>query len=323
MKRQRGVALITAVLIVALASIAAAAMLSSANLAIHRASTLSDTERAWWYADGIEAWVKSILQLDAEQGKKDLDYLGEAWAKPVDYLPVDEGALRGGIVDLQGRFNLNSLVLGGDPRGPRGPDGQPVLKFKPLFQRLLQNIEALRDVPTDGLAEAIHDWIDEGDDPLGFSGAEDSEYSSLQPPYRAANRLMTSVSELLAIKGVNKQIYLALRDHVCVLPRANTKINVNTATPPLLLALSPTASPALTEFLESRVDQPATDVGNFWRDVAQGAGPLPDYLDVKTEYFRLHGQAFIGSSHLALYSVVHRPGANGLPAVISRSQDVD
>ena len=71
MRRQSGVALITAVLIVALASIAAAAMLSSANLAVHRASTLSDTERAWWYADGIEQWVKSILSLDLQNSKID------------------------------------------------------------------------------------------------------------------------------------------------------------------------------------------------------------------------------------------------------------
>jgi general secretion pathway protein K len=312
------VALITAVLVVALASIAAAAMLSSANLAIHRATTLSDTERAWWYADGIETWVKSILTLDL-QNSKNVDSLGEPWAKPVDYLPVDEGALRGGIIDLQGRFNLNNLSVGNnDPNNPQ------FVKYKRIFVRMLANIEALQGVPTDGIAEAIHDWTDGDDVPMGFGGAEDSEYSTMEPlPYRAPNRLMSSVSELLAVKGVTKQIYLAIRDNVCVLPRTNTKINVNTATPALLMALGDQPGTGLAQFLESRVDKPAEDVNRFWSDNFPGQPPV-DYLSVNTEYFLLHGEAFIGSSHLALYSVIYRPHQPGsVPAIISRSQDID
>lgn len=315
--RQRGVALITAVLVVALASIAAAAMLSSANLAIHRASTLSDTERAWWYADGIEAWVKSILRLD--QQNSTIDYLGEAWARQVDYIPVDEGSLRGGITDLQGRFNLNNLGAGGtnlqDPA---------YLKYKQQFERLLQNLEALRGVSTDGLAESIHDWIDADIEPAGFGGAEDSEYSSLPMPYRTPNRAMTSISELLAVRGVNKAIYLALRDYVCALPEMNTKINVNTAPAAVLQSLSAQASPALAQFIDTRKDKPAENPAAFWSAAYGGGKPLdaPD-VDVQSQYFLLHGEAFIGSSHLALYSVIYRPNQNGLPAVISRSQDLE
>ncbi len=317
MRRQSGVALITAVLIVALASIAAAAMLSSANLAIHRASTLADTERAWWYADGIEAWVKSILVLDQQTGKSNVDYLGEPWAKPVDYLPVDEGALKGRIIDLQGRFNLNNLSVGANINDPT------FIKAKALFENLIRNIEALRGVPTDGLAEAIHDWTDGDIMPMGYGGAEDSEYSSLPVPYRTANRLMTSVTELLAIKGVNKQIYLALRNHVCTLPKRDAKINVNTASPELLMALGE-AGPALMQFIEARAEKPADDAQAFWAANYPGQGPKPPNIDVSTEFFLLQGEAFIGSSHLALYSVVHRPSQqNGLPAVISRSQDAD
>jgi general secretion pathway protein K len=314
-KRQSGVALITAILVVALASIAAAAMLASANLAIHRASTLSDTERAWWYADGIEAWVKAILDLDRQNNK--IDHLGEPWAKPVDYLPVDEGSLRGGIADLQGRFNLNNLSL-----------NEPGYnKYKRQFERLLQNIEGAQQMPVEGLADAIHDWTDAGIVPVGYGGAEDGEYSSLQPPYRAANRQMTSVSELLAVRGMTKQLYLALRPHVCALPvksNAGTAINVNTATLPVLLSLSDTPPSSLGQFVETRAQQPAEDPLKFWSDnfPGQERSAAPD-ITTSTEYFLLQGEAFIGSSHLALYSVVHRPKENGLPAVISRSQDFD
>jgi general secretion pathway protein K len=282
---------------------------------------MADTERAWWYADGIETWVKSILMIDAQNSK--IDSLGEGWAKPVDYLPVAEGGLRGGIIDLQGRFNLNNLSVGANGQDPR------FIVYKAQFERLVQNIDALKNVPVEGLAEAIHDWTDADDQPMGFGGAEDSEYTTLVPPYRAANRPMTSVSELLAIKGVTKQIYLGLRDYVCALPVAAgpTAINVNTAPAPVLLSLAPQASSSLAQFLESRVDKPTDNARNWWADMFPGAGVPGQNAPAVTEsseYFLLHGEAFIGSSHLALYSVIYRPKQNGsLPAVISRSQDID
>jgi len=323
LRAQRGVALITAVLVSALAAIVAAAMLSSTNLSIHRAATLSDTERAWWYADGIETWVKSLLMLDRDNSK--IDYLGEEWAKGERVLPVDEGTLRGGITDLQGRFNLNNLGAGSNEQDPS------FQKYKAQFQRLVQSIDALKQLPTDGIAEAIHDWVDsgDGDQPMGFGGAEDSEYTTLQPPYRTANRPMTSVSELLAIKGVTKEIYLGLRDYVCVLPEQNTKININTASLPVLMSLSASSNSSLAQFAQDRIDKPIDDGGEtgFWNDhfpAAQATDIGPSGITTHTEYFLLHGEAFIGSSHLALYSVVHRPKQNGaLPAVISRSQDLD
>src|SRR3546814_13490993 len=91
-----------------LAAIAAAAILSSANLAIHRTQNLQESELAWWYVDGVESWVKTILLRDAEINK--YDSLGDIWAMPVDFLPVDEGGLRGGVTDLQGRYNLNNQI---------------------------------------------------------------------------------------------------------------------------------------------------------------------------------------------------------------------
>src|SRR5581483_10040063 len=322
MLKQRGVALITAVLVIALAAIVAAAMLSSTNLSIHRASTLSDTERAWWYADGIETWVKSLLMLDQQNSK--IDYLGEEWAKGERVLPVDEGNLQGGVTDLQGRFNLNNLGLGANEQDP------VFLKYKAQFQRLVQSIDAVKQAPTDGLAEAIHDWIDQDDQPMGFGGAEDSEYTTLTPPYRAANHIMTSVTELLAIKGVTKEIYLGLRDYVCVLPEQGTKININTAPLPVLMSLSASGNSSLAQFAQDRIEKPIEDGGEtaFWNDHFAAANPASDVgptgITTHTEYFLLHGEAFIGSSHLALYSVVHRPPKqNGaLPAVISRSQDI-
>jgi general secretion pathway protein K len=310
--RQRGVALITAVLVVALASIASAAMLVSSNLAIHRTTTLIDTERAWWYASGVEAWVAAGLQLDAQNSKT--DNLGEIWARPVDYIPVDEGGLRGNVTDLQGRFNLNNLAK--QPSQPGQKD-----KYLEQFNRLLQNIPAAQQLPIEGLGEAIRDWIDEDSNPAGFGGAEDGEYSSLTPPYRAANRLMVSPSELLAVRGVTRDLYLALRDYVSALPTM-TPVNVNTAAEPVLRSLSEQPSQGLAQFLESRKDHPADDVQQLFDQGVFGTDVDKSSIAVSTEYFLLRSESLIGSSRVALYSVIHRP-AKGDAVILGRSQDIE
>ena len=313
MKIQRGVALITALLVVALATIAATAMLVSSNLAVHRSATLSDTERAWWYVDGAEAWVRAILFADYQKSLA-IDDLGEPWAHQLDYLPVDEGGMRGSIIDLQGRFNLNNLGLA---------DLQKFPNYKAQFELLLQNIDGLQTQNTTGLAEAIRDWIDTDTQPQVFSGAEDDAYDGLPLPYRAANQPMTSISELLAVKGVTKEIYLALRNYICALPRL-TPINVNTAPLPVLLSLSAQPSPTLAQFVETRDKKPADNEQTFTSQYFPGQGALPVPIAVKSQYFEMRAEAVIGSSHVALYSVMDRLAQpNGVPAVISRSQDFE
>jgi len=126
---------------------------------------------------------------------------------------------------------------------------------------------------------------------------------------------------------VTREVFQALREHVTALPvRSNkgTPINVNTATLPVLMSLAAAPPSTLGEFINERADKPADSADKFWSDhfVGQDKSSAPAF-GISTEYFLLQGEAFIGSSRLALYSVVYRPSANGLPAVLSRSQDLD
>jgi len=77
-QRQGGVALITAMLVLALASIAAAAVLVSAQSNIRRTGNLLDSERAWWYAEGLESWVRGVLKRD---DKTEYDGCNEPWPR--------------------------------------------------------------------------------------------------------------------------------------------------------------------------------------------------------------------------------------------------
>lgn len=322
-RRQRGIALITAILVVALASIAAAAILSSANIAIHRASTLQDTEKAWWYADGVETWVKAVLQHDAEKNKT--DSFKDDWARPVDYLPVDEGAIRGHVEDLQGRFNLNNFGVA---------DPNRYQQYVAVFERLLQNIEGADPSQAKAIATAIRDWVDADQQPTGLDGAEDSEYLGMAPPYRTPNWPMESVSEVLAVKGMSADLYNKLMhcansktgpvSCITALPQP-TAINVNTAPEPVLRALPKKPNSALDSFIRTRADKPAEDSADIFKAAPDGfltaADGLPaDFITVKSNYFLLHAEIAIGSGRLALYSFYLRPD-KGAPVVLGRSTD--
>ncbi len=310
----KGVALITAMLVVALASIAAAAVLVSANNGIRRASTLIDGERAWWYVQGLESFGRRILASDLEKNGP-IDSLDEDWNRAIDYLPVEQGAVRGSIEDLQGRFNLNNLA-----------SAQPV-KYRQQLLRLFQNIEGLDAALAPPLAEAIADWIDPDQIPSGAGGAEDTDYMSLAQPYRAANQPMSSPTELLAVKGMTPAIYQALAPFVCTLPigtsRVATKINVNTAKVPVLLALSATTDRSkIDQFLLTRTKEPAKTVQELQTKGTLPADVTVELVDIKTQFFLMKTEAFIGSGRAALYSVIQRAGS-GAPLVIARSLDTE
>jgi general secretion pathway protein K len=311
MRRSAGVALVTVMLVVALAALAATALLSSTSMSIHRTAALRDSEEGWWVAHGVEAWILGILAKDAKDNG--YDGLDEAWAQPVDHLPLDEGFVRGGIVDMQGRFNLNNLSRTVDTTHD----------YERQFTRLLQR--ALPNVQTpQGLIAAIQDWIDDDSNP-GPAGAEDSTYMELDPPYRAANQPFTVVSELLAVQGVTPEIYAALRDAVCVLPDTKLAINVNTADARVLAALSSQVDDAkLQQWISARKDKPVTDargLQDFENQGVLGADAKP-YLTYKTNYFQIQGEVFVGSSRVALYSLIRRP-EGGNPTVVSHSADVE
>jgi general secretion pathway protein K len=113
-----------------------------------------------------------------------------------------------------------------------------------------------------------------------------------------------------------------LRNYVCALPQG-TPINVNTAPLPVLMSLTPQPSPTLAQFVETRDNKPADSTQTFASQYSIGQAILVP-IDVKSQYFQVRAEAVIGSSHVALYSVIYRPAQpNGVPVVISRSQDFE
>ncbi|MEN8819482.1 MAG: type II secretion system minor pseudopilin GspK [Abyssibacter sp.] len=305
---QRGVAVLTAIFVMALASIAAASLAYRQNIAFHRTEALKHSEQAWWVARGVADWATTLLEKDREQGE--VDHLGEFWATPVDYLPVDNGVVTGGMVDLQGRFNLNNLASA-DPL------------FAEIFKRLVLGLSLGSGQATpdpEQLVAAIQDWIDPDVEPRFPGGAEDGIYLSKSPAYRAANRPFASVSELRLVDGVSPALYSALEPLVTVLPE-ETPININTAPAALLLALSDTPSPGeISAFVENRAEQPAESLDPITNDALLGPAVDAQGLSVSSQYFLVHGEATIGRGRVRLYSLIFR-SAQGQAHVVYQSRD--
>jgi general secretion pathway protein K len=216
---QRGVALLGAVLLAAIATVLAVAWLDRLNDFAGRTGGMLEEGQADLYVAGMEAWAVATLRRDHRMGA--VDHLGEAWARPARTLPVPGGTVAGTLVDLQGRFNLNTLVAG----------GQANPAAIALFKRLLLRLELPGVRP-----EAVVDWIDPDSVALP-GGGEDAFYLRAEPPYRPANAPLASVQELRGIVGVDSAALARLAPHVTVLPEQAT-VNVNTASPLLLEVLS-------------------------------------------------------------------------------------
>jgi general secretion pathway protein K len=282
--RQRGIALITAVLVVAIAAVIATSMMSRQNFDTRRTANIIHQDQAIAYALGAEYWAGVELSNDAKQNN--YDHLQENWAYDLPPLPIDGGFINGKVEDLQGRFNLNSVL---DPLQAE------------RFARLCLALNVDPD-----FIPALQDWID-GDTEVREQGAEDETYTRMEPPYRAANGFLADTSELLLVRGVSVQEYNALTFYISALP-AGSAINVNTASPQLLQSLThDVAVPDIERIIGIRAGAPYQDVDYFVADEAfAGREISEEYLSVGSQYFLLTADVMLGDAPLTLQSVLYR-----------------
>ena len=296
----RGVALITAMLITALASLVAANLAWDNALDVRRTMVLLNNDQAVQVALGAESWVVGILHQDLEES--DIDHLGEIWAIQLPGFPIEGGDVTGTIIDLQGRFNVNNLI---------DDNGEVEKKSLERFRRLLQALEI--DPRFAGLAA---DWMDRDAEASFPDGAEDSIYTSILPPYRSANQSLTSASELAALEGMDRQSFRILRPHITALP-GRTNVNVNTATGAVLQSLDENMSASDVEGLISERESAG------FADIQTAFSSLvtPDVLNTledKTNYFQLKVVVRIDTVRVTLYSLLQR-GPQGSVTPILRS----
>lgn len=290
--RRAGVALITAMLITALAGSLAAGLSWDNALDVRRTMVMLYRDQAIQVAVGSEGWVRSILQDDRENTPS--DHLGEIWATEIPGLPIDseavQGEIFGRIEDLQGRFNINNLL------GSNGEIDQPSLE---QFQRLLTTLGL-----QPRLAGIAADWLDADQIESIPDGAEDPLYSGLTPAYRTANQRMISVSELAALDGMDRESFEILLPHVTALPE-RTPINVNTATSAVLQSLGPNFGESDAQgLIELREEGGIVDYATVFAPLVDPA--LREWISDSTSYFQLNAIVQIDTVRISLFTVLYR-----------------
>ena len=286
-RRQAGLALLMAMLIVIIATTIAVSIVHEEKFTIRKTAHVDLMDRAGLYAFGLEDWAQIYLRQDREDS--DIDSLDEDWATSIPGLPIEGGYLGGFIEDEQARFNLNSLV------------GSEIAVTR--FKRLCDNLEV-----EDSFIPALMDWID-ADFDIRYPDGMEENYEN----YRVANREMADISELMLVEKVDQEIFEKLKPHITALPTPTT-LNINTMSTTMFESLGEGLD--VDRFLEERESDPYSSVEEF---IERLQIPVDiEGLSVDTRFFRTHGQVVQGDQTFNMTSLVYRDD-KGKTTVINRT----
>jgi len=290
--KQRGVALIMVLGMVAVISAWAATSAYEDMISIRRISNLQDELRATMASESAQALIQLYLQQDAKDTQT--DSLDEEWALDLPPFPIDEGMIAATIVDSNRFFNINDLVNNAGV-------------IQPLAFEQLSRLFTALEIDT-SLLNALADWLDKNDMPYGASGAEDAMYYSKD--YKVKNARLDNWQELKLILGFNTAILKKLKTVAIVRPAANngkTWININTVSTEVIMALFPNMNGIDTEtFFESRpYDDTSSINGQYW-----ATGGDLSHLSVKSDAFMVRTHALFGRANVREEFLLSRTGQN-------------
>jgi general secretion pathway protein K len=338
--RQRGVALIIALILVALATILATKLTFDGFLERRRTTGVMAAEQALHFGLGAEALAADVLARDLQQSGQQT-MLSSPWAQPTQPLPITPqddpegepiGTLQGQLEDMQGRFNLNNLahvVPAAAPSGTPTPQNSIGVNANTGLQNATQDPQPLeqfqRLLVAVGLepkwAAIARDWIDADDIPGSPDGAEDQIYTSQTPPYRTGNWPMMSPTELMNMPGFGAERYRKIAPYVTALPTALATINVCTAPTPVLESLADNLSGEYgPDVLASGRKTGCFPDLNAFRNVVgpKGLAAIAGKYDSKSQFFRLTTRVTLGTTEFTLYSLLVR-GNGGKVTPLLRS----
>ncbi|KPF76872.1 hypothetical protein IP68_03075 [Blastomonas sp. AAP25] len=288
---ERGIALLSVLLLVAVMAIVTTLILDRVNLAVRLAGNAGAADRARFAALGAEGLAAREIKRRLDQSPARTVNVG-GWLGAPMVLPVDDGSgatVTATVRDGGNCFNLNSVVAGQPGDFAARPVG--IGQFAGLMTAL--------GVPAQdsaALADALADWIDTDSVPLP-AGAEDQFYMQGEAPFRTAGQLLGDKGEVQALRGMTPQLYARLEPWICALPDAIlSPINVNTLLPeqaPLIMMLAPGQIPLerARRLIEQRPPLGYARIADFWRPLAlqsQTFGPeIESQPQIVSRWFEL------------------------------------
>ena len=298
-------ALLTVLLLVAVMAVIATLILDDVRFSVRRATNAEAGAQAQWYGLGAEALARrSIARLSAVDPVR--TPVLPAWNGRVLPFPIEGGVMQIVITDGQACFNLNSLVEGSGEFLVRRPAG--VEQFV-----VLARAAGLAEAKARQIADGLTDWMD-ADTAARPQGAEDAAYVAVGPGYRTSGVLLSEVSELRTVRGVDKPSYTRLRPWVCALPTSSlSAINVNTLTPDQSVLLQVLTNGKLSRSAARAIidGRPAAGWATpdaFWSQPELTRLSLVDratsQAEVRTRYFNLRADIDYGGARLVRSALI-------------------
>ncbi|MGG1354592.1 type II secretion system minor pseudopilin GspK [Psychrobacter pacificensis] len=248
---QRGVALLTILLLVVSITVVAGAMLASQKVAIRRSGLLFDQNQLLQDIDAGQQLAVTMIRADSKLNDTDSDQ--DIWAQPIPPYTLANHSVSIELRDEAGRFNINNLYQGGtvDPAALE------------VFQRLLTQLNLEPDI-----AIAVLDWQDTDSEVYLDGGDESAVYTQqLNRSVDGAlpNQPFVSVDQLQEVRGVSAEVLATLRPYLTAVPYY-LPININTASPALLAALIDGAtSQQIQGIVDTRSKQVLTSIDELWQ----------------------------------------------------------
>jgi len=318
-RRQRGVAIITAMLLTALAITIVASLFWQQQVQVRSMENQRLQLQTKWILRGALDWARLILREDKRYSS--VDHMGEPWAVTLadtrldDYIeksPIGgdstDASLSGNIVDAQARYNLCNLARNGmvDP-----------IELA-ILRRLLINLNQKPE-----LAERIAAMVvasSGGSTAAGTSTTSSSTSTTSSTSSTTSTGTgtsagnveptlmpMTQIDDLLAVPGLSVEVRDRLQDHVAFLPVSPTKINVNTASPEVLAAVMPLLSMADARALVLQRDRAYfKNIADFKARMHGKAVTLSDSIATETDFFFVVGRVKLDRASLQTLALLQR-----------------
>ena len=248
---QRGVALLTILLLVVSITVVAGAMLASQKIAIRRSGLLFDQNQLLQDIDAGQQLAVTMIRADANLN--DTDSTQDIWAKPVPPYTLGTHSIGIEIRDEASRFNINNLYQNG------AVDSNALA----VFQRLLTQLNLAPDI-----AIAVLDYQDADSEVYQDGGDESTVYnqqSNSSADSDVPNQRLVNIDQLQNVKGINAEVLAVLRPYITVVPHY-LPINMNTASPVILAALIDGAtSQQMQTIVDLREKQVVESIDEIWQ----------------------------------------------------------
>jgi len=299
--RQRGAALLLAMLVLTLVATLASGMVWQQWRAIQVEGAERARAQAAWILSGALDWARLILREDARTGGA--DHLGEPWAVPLaearlsSFLAADrdnnsaaeadgvEAFLSGSITDAQSRWNLRRLI---------DADG----KVAPAQLRVLQRLVEQAGLPSDS-AERIAQALRNAWAPAAAASGAAPAQAAIAPQRLAE----------LAWLGIDGNTVSRLEPWVTLLPRSDTPVNVNTAAAEVIAAaIDGMSLGSAQRLLQERQRTPLRDLSAPGTRAYFPADPQTSLegVGVSSRYFIVQGRLRLGERVLEERSLIER-----------------